>query len=577
MFQTLKKFFAFCGTDNRKMFIASIWLGVVSAICSAMRIPAAAIVIQALLNRNITMATLWASLGVIVASLVVTIAINMKATMLQTRAGYRACANKRIEIAEHLRYLPMGWFNDNSLGEVTSVTTNTMENMANVATRVVMVTTRGFLTSGIIAVMMFFFDWRMGLITLAGLLLFLAVNAAMQRAEQALAQRKFNADERLVSKVLEYVQGIAEVKNFDLTGNSTTQVHAAVEEARRASFAMELPSVLYMLGQFVINKLTGVVICVAAIIFYFGGTMSLTNCLLMLICSFLLFEQLDSAGSYSSLFRSIDIGVDKANSILSVEPMDIDGEELMPEREDIVLSHVDFSYDSKPILRDVSLTIPEKTTVAIVGPSGSGKTTLCNLMARFWDVQGGSVSLGGRNVRDYSYDSLIRNFSFVFQRTYLFSDTIANNIRFGKPDASMEEVKAVAKKARCYDFIMALPEGFDTVIGEGGATLSGGERQRISIARAIMKDAPSIILDEATANVDPENERELMEAVSELTHDKTVIMIAHRLKTVRNADRIFVVDHGQIVQQGTHDELVAADGLYRRFVVERRQAAGWKL
>ena len=577
MFQTLKKFFAFCGTDNRKMFIASIWLGVVSAICSAMRIPAAAIVIQALLNRNITMATLWASLGVIVASLVVTIAINMKATMLQTRAGYRACANKRIEIAEHLRYLPMGWFNDNSLGEVTSVTTNTMEKMANVATRVVMVTTRGFLTSGIIAVMMFFFDWRMGLITLAGLLLFLAVNAAMQRAEQALAQRKFNADERLVSKVLEYVQGIAEVKNFDLTGNSTTQVHAAVEEARRASFAMELPSVLYMLGQFVINKLTGVVICVAAIIFYFGGTMSLTNCLLMLICSFLLFEQLDSAGSYSSLFRSIDIGVDKANSILSVEPMDIDGEELMPEREDIVLSHVDFSYDSKPILRDVSLTIPEKTTVAIVGPSGSGKTTLCNLMARFWDVQGGSVSLGGRNVRDYSYDGLIRNFSFVFQRTYLFSDTIANNIRFGKPDASMEEVKAVAKKARCYDFIMALPDGFDTVIGEGGATLSGGERQRISIARAIMKDAPSIILDEATANVDPENERELMEAVSELTHDKTVIMIAHRLKTVRNADRIFVVDHGQIVQQGTHDELVAADGLYRRFVVERRQAAGWKL
>ena len=577
MFQTLKKFFAFCGDDNRKMFVSSIWLGVISAICSAMRIPAAAIVIQALLSGNVTMATLWSSLGVIVVSLIITIAINMKSTMLQTRAGYRACANKRIEIAEHLRYLPMGWFNDNSLGEVTSVTTNTMENMANVATRVVMITTRGFLTSGIIAVMMFVFDWRMGLITLAGLILFFAVNSAMQKKEQSLAQRKFNADERLVTKVLEYVQGIAEVKNFDLTGDSTTQVHAAVEEARKASFGMELPSVLFMLAQFIVNKLTGIAVCTAAIAFYFGGTMELANCLLMLICSFILFEQLDSAGSYSSLFRSIDIGVDKANSILSVEAMDIDGEEISPESEDIALSHVDFSYDSKPILRDVSLKIPEKTTVAIVGPSGSGKTTLCNLMARFWDVQSGSVTLGGHDVREYSYDSLIKNFSFVFQRTYLFSDTIANNIRFGKPNASMDEVKAAAKKARCYDFIMALPDGFDTVIGEGGATLSGGERQRISIARAIMKDAPIIILDEATANVDPENEKELMEAVAELTHNKTVIMIAHRLKTVRSADRIFVVDRGEIVQQGTHDEIVAVDGLYRRFVVERKQAAGWKV
>lgn len=577
MLKTLKKFFDFCGKENRKLFITSIRLGVVSAICSAMRIPAAAVVIKALLDNNVTVSTLWTSLGIIVVSLIVTIAINMKSTMLQTKAGYRACADKRVEIAEHLRYLPMGWFNDNSLGEVTSVTTNTMENMANIATRVVMVTTKGFLTSGIIAIMMLFFDWRMGLITLADLVLFFAVNSAMQRAEQTLSKRKFDADERLVSKVLEYVQGIAEVKNFDLTNDSSTQVHTAVEESRKASFAMEIPSVLYMLAQLVINKLTGVAVCTAAIIFCLGGTMELSNCLLMLICSFILFEQLDSAGSFSSLFRSIDIGVDKANSILNVEPMDIDGEDLSPRCEDITLSHVSFSYDSKPILRDVSLTVPEKTTVAIVGPSGSGKSTLCNLMARFWDVQSGSVSLGGKDVREYSYDSLIRNFSFVFQRTYLFSDTIANNIRFGKPDATLEEVKAAAEKARCYDFIMAKPDGFDTVIGEGGATLSGGERQRISIARAIMKDAPIIILDEATANVDPENEKELMEAVSELTHDKTVIMIAHRLKTVRNADCIFVVDHGEIVQQGTHDELMAVHGKYKEFIDIREKAEGWKI
>ena len=577
MLQTLKKFFAFCGEENRRLFVTSIWLGVVSALCSAMRIPAASIVIRALLTQDVTTATLLTSFAVLVISLIVTIAINMKSTMLQTIGGYRACANKRIEIAEHLRYLPMGWFNSNSLGEVTSVTTNTMENMANIATRVIMVTTRGFLTAGLIAAMMLLFDWRMGLITLAGLLLFFAVNAAMQRKEQALAQRKFTADERLVSKVLEYVQGITEVKNFNLTEDSSTQVNAAVEESCNASFAMEIPSVIFAFLQFIVNKFTGVAVCAAAISFYFGGTMTLANCLLMLLCSFILFEQLDSAGSYSALFRSIDIGVEKANAILSVEPMDISGADLVPEKRDIALEHVDFSYDRKPILHDVSLQIPEKTTVAIVGPSGSGKSTLCSLMARFWDVQRGSVSLGGRDVRAYSFDSLIRNFSFVFQRTYLFSDTIAANIRFGKPDASMDEIVAAAKKARCYDFIMALPDGFDTVIGEGGASLSGGERQRLSIARAIMKDAPIIILDEATANVDPENEKELMEAVGELTHDKTVIMIAHRLKTVRNADQIFVVDGGRIVQQGTHDELVAQDGLYRRFVVERRQAAGWKV
>ncbi|MDO5540725.1 MAG: ABC transporter ATP-binding protein [Eubacteriales bacterium] len=577
MLQTLKKFFAFCGTENRRLFIISIWLGVLSAICSAMRIPAAYIVIQALLANSVTMSTLWSSLAIILGSVAVTILINMKSTMLQTRGGYRACANKRIEIAEHLRYLPMGWFNANSLGEVTSVTTNTMENMANIATRVVMITTKGFLTAGIIAVMMLVYDWRIGLITLAGLLVFMGVNALMQRKEQAVSQRKFNADERLVARVLEYVQGISEVKNFDLTKDSTTQVSGAVEECRKAAFGMELPSVLFIFLQFIANKFTGVAVCAAALTFWFDGTLPLENCLLMLICSFILFEQLDSAGSYSTLFRSIDIGVEKANAILNVESMDIDGREIVPNYCDITLEHVDFSYDQKKILDDVSLTIPERTTVAIVGPSGGGKTTLCNLMARFWDVQGGRVTLGGQDVRDYNYDSLIRNFSFVFQRTYLFSDTIANNIRFGRPGASMDEVIAAARKARCHDFIMALPDGYDTVIGEGGASISGGERQRITIARAIMKDSPIIVLDEATANVDPENEKDLVEAIGELTHDKTVIMIAHRLKTVRNADRIFVVDGGKIVQQGTHDELISQDGIYRHFVVERRQAAGWKV
>ena len=216
-------------------------------------------------------------------------------------------------------------------------------------------------------------------------------------------------------------------------------------------------------------------------------------------------------------------------------------------------------------------------TVAIVGPSGSGKTTLCNLMARFWDVQSGSVSLGGHDVREYSYDSLIRNFSFVFQRTYLFSDTIANNIRFGKPDASMEEVQAAAKKARCYDFIMALPDGFDTVIGEGGASLSGGERQRISIARAFLKDAPIILLDEATASLDVENETAIQTALSRLIKDKTVLIIAHRMRTVSGADKIVVLKDGLVSEQGSPEELYKKNGAFAHMLKLQTESDGWKI
>ena len=257
--------------------------------------------------------------------------------------------------------------------------------------------------------------------------------------------------------------------------------------------------------------------------------------------------------------------------------MDTDGENITPRNRDIRLEHVSFAYENRKIIDDVSLEIKENTTTAIVGPSGGGKTTITSLISRFWDVQEGTVTLGSRNVKDYSFDSLMENFSFVFQRVYLFEDTIANNIRFGRPEASLEEVQEAAKKAACHDFIMSLPNGYDTVIGEGGATLSGGEKQRLAIARAIMKDAPIIILDEATANVDPENEKELTEAIENLTKHKTIIMIAHRLKTVRNADQIIVVDKGRIVQKGRHEELMAHEGIYKNFISGRKQAVSWKL
>jgi len=305
--------------------------------------------------------------------------------------------------------------------------------------------------------------------------------------------------------------------------------------------------------------------------------MELNYLITMLLCSFMIFESLDSAGIYTALLKVIGKGVDLVNEIMAVPQMDINGADIKPENRDIHLEHVSFAYENRKIIDDVTLDIKEKTTTAIVGPSGGGKTTLTSLLARFWDVQEGKVTLGGRDVRDYSFDSLMENFSFVFQRVYLFEDTIANNIRFGRPEATMDEVIAAAKKARCHEFIEALPNGYETVVGEGGATLSGGEKQRIAIARAIMKDAPIIILDEATANVDPENEKELTEAIENLTREKTIIMIAHRLKTVRNADQIVVIDKGKIVQKGKHEELMKEEGIYKNFVSGRKKAVSWKI
>ncbi|WP_270204279.1 ABC transporter ATP-binding protein [Streptococcus anginosus] len=577
MLNTLKKFFDFCTEEDRKKFYTSVCLGVLKAFIVAFRIPAIGLVVMAIINNNVSMQTVGLSLGMMLLSVILNILISLKVTMLQTEAGYHTCTHKRIEIAEHMRYLPMGYFNQNSLGQITSVTTNTLESLADVATRVVMMTLEGFLTAGTITVFVFIYDWRIGLILLAGLILFLLPNGLMRWQAGNVSEAKQQADTDLVAVVLEYSQGIAEVKNYNIVQSSAKKLSHAIENKRHLDTKLTWVTSPYIALQGMITKLTGTIMGLFSIYFYLQGSMSLLICIMMLISAFMIYESLDGVGSFSSLLRIVDLSVDMVNKVLSIKPMDISGKDLQPKTSNIKLDHVSFSYESKKIIDDVSLDIPEKTTAALVGPSGSGKTTLCNLIARFWDIENGSISLDGHDVKEYSYDSLIRNFSFVFQTVYLFEDTIENNIKFGNPDASHEEVVAAAKKAACHDFILSLPEGYQTKIGEGGASLSGGERQRISIARAIIKDAPIIILDEATANVDPENEEALMQAIHSLTKDKTIIMIAHRLKTVEHADQIIVLNQGRIVEQGKHQELLAKQGLYSRFIQERRSAASWRI
>ena len=577
MVKIIQRFFAFCGEENRRKFHSSIWLGVLQAFFEALKIPAIACMARALLRGAVTTQDILLSFGIMLLSILGSGLIKAKSTMLQTEAGYDTCAKKRVEIAEHMRYLPMGYFNENSLGQITSVTTNVMENLENVATRVVMLVCEGLLTTSLIIVMLFFFDWRIALVLLAGFALFLLANRLLQKAAGGLAGKKIEADEKLVEKVLEYLQGMAEVKAYHLTGLKSRELNDAIAANAKINTDLEMTLISPMTVQNYIAKLTGVCMVAFSCAFYCADTMDALTAVVMVISAFIVYASLETAGNYSALLRIVDVSVERAQAILDTPQMDITGEDIRPETRNIRADAVEFSYEKRKVIDGVSLQIPEKTTTAIVGPSGGGKTTLVNLLARFWDVDTGEVTLGGRNVRDYDMDSLMKNFSFVFQNVYLFHDTIANNIRFGQPEADLETVIAAAKKACCHDFIMSLPDGYDTVIGEGGASLSGGEKQRISIARAMMKDAPVIFLDEATANVDPENENELMRAIQALTAEKTVIMIAHRLKTVEHADQILVIDHGRIVQQGTHESLLAQEGLYKTFIGERREAASWKV
>ena len=463
------------------------------------------------------------------------------------------------------------------IGELTGIATTILDEVESAGAMVLVTILGGLINSAVMLLCVLFWDWRIGLLALAGMALYLLLLSCMEKQSAKIAPKRQRDEAQLVEAVLEQLQGMSVIKSFNLTGKGDKRVRQALEDSRENNLAVEKLFTPYIWAQEMALHLFSVVILAAAVWLYLNGSLTLANALMAVIISFLIFSQIQSAGSGVSALRLVGSSIDHANQVDQIPEMDQDGAALHPDSHNIVFDHVDFSYGSRPILKDVSLTIPDRTTTAIVGPSGSGKTTLCNLIARFWDVEGGRVTIGGRDVREYTLESLMKQVSMVFQRVYLFHDTIENNIKFGCPNATHAQVVEAARKACCHDFISSLPDGYDTVIGEGGATLSGGEKQRISIARCLLKDAPIVIFDEATANVDPENEDQLQKAMEALTREKTVLMIAHRLKTVRNADQILVLDQGRIVQRGTHGELIGQEGIYRNFVTQRAEAGKWSL
>lgn len=547
------------------------------SIFEALQFVALLIVLRALVEQNMTGTTAWTALGIMAISVAGAAFCWYLAHNSEGHANYRMCGEKRIHIGERMKYMPMGYFNAQSLGSLTAAATSTMSDLESMSFAVIARTVVGMIRTTIFSLATMCFDWRIGLVFFVGILLFLWVNSRLLKKSRELSPGRLTAQTKLVDAVLEYIQGMSVVRAFHGDKAAKQTLNNTIKETENQNFKLERKRIPYNVLEQVVLRVTSVLAILLSIWLFLQGNMSLFTCLMMVVSAFLVYSELESAGEMFFMLPMIDTSIDRVEEIDRAPRMDEGGSVQVPKSHDISFEHVDFSYGDRKIIDDVSFTIPEATTTAIVGPSGSGKTTLTSLMARFWDVNKGSVKLGGIDVKDYSLDSLMSNFSMVFQNVYLFNDSIENNIKFGKSAASHEEVVAAAKAARCHDFIMALPDGYDTVIGEGGATISGGERQRLSIARAMLKDAPIVILDEATANVDPENEAELQAAIEALTGGKTIIMIAHRLKTVRHANQILVVDHGRIVQHGTHDQLIQQKGIYADFILNRKAAIDWKI
>ena len=576
MYGTLKKIITFAGSKEG-LLKKSLLFAFLSGLFAALQFAALFIVVEALVSDNRDRRFIWISLGIMAVSLVGRIITTYFSTMEQTETGYCMVAEKRIHIGDRLRYIPMGYFNKNSIGNITAIVTTTLGDVENSAARVLVSVLGGFFNSVALVIVLLVFDWRIGLIAAIGVLLYLAAAELALRKSACLSGVRQHTQESLVESVLEYIQGMGIVKAFGMEKDSTQSIDSAIKASCRDNLKLTKASVPYDALKQVVVRVFSVLLPLASIYFWLNGSLSLAYGVILVIASFMVFNDLENAGNMASLLQMLATSMDMANSIDDTPVMDEKGADVVPASSEIIFDNVDLSYADRKILDHVSFTIPAGMTTAIVGPSGSGKTTMCNLIARFWDVDAGRITVGGKDVRDFKLDSLMKNISMVFQNVYLFADSIENNIKFGCPNATHEQVIEAAKKACCHEFISALPDGYDTLIGEGGGTLSGGEKQRISIARAILKNAPIIILDEATSSVDPENEEELQRAIAELTHDKTIIMIAHRLKTVRGADQILVLDDSHIVQSGTHAELIQQKGLYADFVSARQEAIGWKL
>ncbi len=581
MFKSVKRIIDWCGEFKGKLYLGFV-MTFFSHIFAALPLALAAYTVGLLIESQqggaaFDTAWIWRVIVIQVVLVLLRFLFDYLRARLQEPIGYQLTARDRLAIGDALKRVSLGYFQQVSTGNILNSITTGLSTLETMGIRMIDNFVGGYLNFAVIFIGLAVCSPVTALIALLAAAQSLCCKLVISQYRRENATKATQANRDMTGAVLEYARGLAVVKSFGKSGAAMDAVTRAVRDSRNIHLKIEWGYVPGNALHLLALKCGSVGLALAAALQCLRGEMDFALMLLFVFFSFSIFASLEPISDSAHTLGVIDDAMDQLDALRSEHFIDAGGRDIALEHYDIRFRNVDFGYDSRQVLKNVTFTIPEQTSTAIVGPSGSGKTTICSLLARFYAPQAGSITVGGHDLREFTCDSLLTNISMVFQNVYLFHDTIRANILFGRPDATEDEMIAAAKKARCHDVIMKLPDGYDTVVGEGGGTLSGGEKQRISIARAILKDAPIIILDEATASIDPENEHLIQQALSELTRGKTIITIAHRLATVQNADQILVVEDGRIAQQGTHDELIRQDGLYRRFTEIRQQAEGWKL
>lgn len=581
MFKTMKRIIRWAGRYKKRLYLGSV-CSFFSSLATAIPTMVAAYALDKAIqaywtNTAIEPALIWQTLWIIVGSIALNFLLSYLRAVLQESIGTEVAAGQRIHLGDVLKRVPLGYFSQNSVGDILAGVTTELSVLELQGMKMVDAVINGYAKFIAIVLCLIFFSPVASAISVIGVVLSALALHGISRHSEKTATTAHEAVENMSGAAIEYIRGLSIVKSFGQEGASTQSFRSANKALKDIRIGIEKGFTPFNCLHLFALKMASMGIVFICAWQAAQGQMSMTFFLMFVLFSFVMFGSVENINDAAHLLGVIDSAMDKLEALENAEYIDQDGTDIKPTSYDIEFKDVSFGYDDRMVLHDLNFTIPQNATTAIVGPSGGGKTTLCNLIARFYDVNSGTITLGGTDIRAFTCDSLLRNISMVFQNVYLFRDTIKNNIKFGRPDAADEQIIAAAKAARCHDFIMALPDGYDTVIGEGGSSLSGGEKQRISIARAMLKDAPIVILDEATASIDPENEHLIQEAISALTHGKTIITIAHRLATIENADQILVIDGGTVAQRGTHEELLEQEGTYKTFIKIREQAEGWRI